>query len=77
MCPQSILLIDEMVIPSTGASPILMRLDLTMMTLFSSTERTVPQWHKLLAGARLELNQVWKYDPDLEYSILQAIPAMN
>lgn len=73
MSPKSVLLIDELVIPDTGASPFSMQLDFTMMAIFNSTERTVPHWRSLLGELGLELTQVYKYDPDLEYSILEAV----
>jgi len=46
-----------------------------MMAFFNSAERTVTQWRKLLGEVGLELTQVYQYDPDLEYSILEAVPA--
>jgi len=73
MSSKSVLLIDELVIPDTGASPFSMQLDFTMMAIFNSTERTVPHWRSLLGELGLELTQVYKYDPDLEYSILEAV----
>ena len=74
MSPESFLLIDELVIPATGASPFSMQLDVTMMAMFNSTERTVPHWRKLLGEVGLEITQVYRYDPELEYSILEAVP---
>ena len=72
MSPRSVLLIDELVIPDTGASPFSMQLDITMMASFSSTERTVSHWRSLLGEVGLEVTQVYRYDPELEYSILEA-----
>lgn len=77
MAPQSVLLIDELVVPETGASPFSMQLDFTMMTFFNSTERTVPRWRELLGEVGLELAEVYRYDPDLEYSILEAVPGRS
>jgi demethylsterigmatocystin 6-O-methyltransferase len=77
MSPQSVLLIDELVIPDTGASPFAMQLDVTMMAFFSSTERTAPYWKRLLGEVGLQISQVYRYDPQLEYSILEAVPAKN
>ncbi|TVY21109.1 Demethylsterigmatocystin 6-O-methyltransferase [Lachnellula arida] len=74
MSPQSVLLIDELVIPETGASPFSTHLDVTMMSFFSSTERTVPYWQRLLGEVGLQVSQIYRYDPQLEYSILEAIP---
>jgi demethylsterigmatocystin 6-O-methyltransferase len=77
MSPQSILLIDEMVIPDTGASRFATQLDFTMMAMFNSTERTVPHWRKLLREVGLEISQVYRYDPELEYSILEAVASKS
>lgn len=77
MAPQSLLFIDELVIPDTGASRFAMQLDVTMMSMFSSTERTLPYWRSLLGEVGLEITQVYKYDPELEYSILEAVPASS
>ena len=74
MAPQSLLLIDQMVIPDTGASPFAVQLDVTMITILNSTERTVPHWRRLLGEVSLEMNHFCKYDPELEYSILEAVP---
>ncbi|CAD6448723.1 35c97764-98e9-4b0b-85eb-c879caea947e [Sclerotinia trifoliorum] len=73
MSPKSLLLIDEMVIPNIGASPFSMQLDFTMMAFLSSAERTLSHWRKLLEEVGLQLIQVYKYDTELEYSILEAV----
>ena len=74
MSPQSsILLIDELVIPDTGASRFAMQLDVTMMAIFSSTERTVPHWRKLLQEVGLEIREVHRYDPELEFCVLEVV----
>ncbi|PQE06383.1 O-methyl transferase B protein [Rutstroemia sp. NJR-2017a WRK4] len=74
MAPHSILLIDEMVIPDTGASPFSMQLDMVMMAFLNAHERTISLWRKLLEEVGLEISQVHRYDPELEYSILEAVP---
>ena len=74
MSPQSFLLIDELVPQVTDASPYAMQVDITMMTMFASGERTVPQWRKLLGEVGLEITQVYNYDPEIEYCVLEAIP---
>jgi hypothetical protein len=73
MSLQSFLLIDEMVIPDTGASSFAMQLDFTMMPCFSSTEPIVSHWAKLLGKIGIKLTQVHRYDPELKYSILEAV----
>ena len=77
MSPQSSLLIDELVIPNTGVSAFAMQLDFTMMALFSSTERTMSHWRSLLGEVALEIRQVYRYDPELDHSILEAVLAQD
>ncbi|KAF7948887.1 hypothetical protein EAE96_008069 [Botrytis aclada] len=77
MSSKSILLIDEIVIPDTGASPFSMQLDFTMMAFLSSTERTITHWRELLGEVGLELEKVYQYDTELEYSILEAVRAKS
>ncbi|TGO67431.1 hypothetical protein BOTNAR_0042g00160 [Botryotinia narcissicola] len=73
MSPKSILLIDEIVIPDTGASPFSTQLDFTMMAFLGSTERTITHWRELLGDLGFELAKVHPYDTELEYSILEAV----
>ncbi len=48
-----------------------------MMAMFSSTERTVQHWRRLLGEVGREITQVYRYDPELEYSILEAVPTRS
>ena len=54
----STLLLSENVIPATGCHPHLSALDLTMMTLFGSQERTEEHWEELLESEGLKLVKV-------------------
>ena len=51
----STLLLNENVIPATGCHPHLSALDLTMMALFGSKERTEEDWRELLESEGLRL----------------------
>lgn len=51
----STLLLSEYVIPATGCHPHLSAIDLTMMTLFGSEERTEGHWRELLESEGLRL----------------------
>jgi len=56
MAPKySRLLLNENVLPLTGCHPHLSALDLTMMTLFGSQERTEENWRELLKSEGLQL----------------------
>ncbi|KAH6640167.1 S-adenosyl-L-methionine-dependent methyltransferase [Chaetomium tenue] len=53
------LLINENVIPGTGADWQATALDLMMLSLLSSRERTEVDWRKLLKGAGLRVVKIW------------------
>ncbi|PHH90714.1 hypothetical protein CDD83_2868 [Cordyceps sp. RAO-2017] len=54
------LLIDEAVVPATGAHWETTGLDMTMLTLLSSAERTRAEWHELLeVKAGLRIVKIW------------------
>ncbi|KAK0510697.1 hypothetical protein JMJ35_007129 [Cladonia borealis] len=55
----TVLLLSENVIPATGCNPHLSALDLTMMTLFGSQERTEEHWRGLLESEGLKLVMVY------------------
>ena len=74
MSADSILLIDEMVIPDREASLFSAQMDVTMLAFFNSPERTLPQWKTMLREFDLDVRNVYRYDPELEYSILEARP---
>ncbi|TQN69426.1 O-methyltransferase [Colletotrichum shisoi] len=58
--PDDVLLINENVIPSTGACWETSALDMVMLTLFSSTERTEDDWYNLLETiAGLKIVRIW------------------
>ncbi|KAA8575032.1 hypothetical protein EYC84_004253 [Monilinia fructicola] len=74
MGPDSAILIDDMVIPETGAHWHATQIDFVMMTVLASTERTEEQWHALLASAGLKAKKIVKYTVSLGDSIIAAVP---
>ncbi|KAI3539769.1 O-methyltransferase [Colletotrichum filicis] len=57
---QTRLLINENVIPSKGADWQVTALDMVMMTVFASRERTEEEWYQLLEGAAgLRIVKIW------------------
>ena len=54
------LLINDNVIPETGASPSSVALDMQMMALHVGMERTKEQWLSLLGRAGLRVIKVWE-----------------
>lgn len=75
MSPHSLLFIDEIVLPEKGAPLTTVQLDITMMTMFNATERTLPHWKRLLGEVGLKVTEVHEYDPYGEDCVLEAIPA--
>lgn len=74
MSPQSLLLIDELVLPSTGASINAMQLDITMMAMLNAMERTQSHWTRLLGEVGLKITGVYEYGLYGEECILEAVP---
>lgn len=63
MSADSILLLDEMVIPDSGVSAYAASVDLTMMLATAAQERTGPQWRKVIEDSGLKLVKTYCYNP--------------
>ncbi|KAJ8062109.1 hypothetical protein OCU04_008670 [Sclerotinia nivalis] len=63
MAPDSILLIDEMILPDKGVNANAAAIDMTMMTALAAMERTEAQWGETLKDAGLEIVRVYTYNP--------------
>lgn len=72
--PDSVILIDDMIIPSQGAHWQATQLDLAMMAVMAAVERTEKQWRSLLDKAELKIKQIYTYTPELRDSIIVAVP---
>lgn len=70
MLSNSLLLIDEMIIPNHGASPRSTVQDMTMMASLASAERTERQWDALLDKAGLKILQKNAYNVATGESII-------
>ncbi|KAI0601120.1 S-adenosyl-L-methionine-dependent methyltransferase [Biscogniauxia sp. FL1348] len=53
------LLINDMVLPATGTSAIQASMDVEMMSILSSYERTESMWVSLVASAGLKIIKIW------------------
>lgn len=62
MTPDSVLLINDMILPDIGASPFATALDLVMLCACGGLERTEEQWYELLREAGLKINKIVVYD---------------
>ncbi|KAL0931848.1 Demethylsterigmatocystin 6-O-methyltransferase 8 [Colletotrichum truncatum] len=60
------LLVNEHVIPPTGANWQETAVDMVMMTIFASRERTEKQWYKLLESAGLRIVKTWSKGEGVE-----------
>ena len=63
------ILIDDYVLPNTGASLRGSSMDFLMMMYASGMERTRHQWETLLAASGLEIIKVWGEDSGYEQVI--------
>ncbi|KAJ5586890.1 S-adenosyl-L-methionine-dependent methyltransferase [Penicillium hispanicum] len=62
MAEDSVLLINENTVPETGVPRFSASVDLIMMSMFSSLERTEMQWLSLLERAQFKVVKVWRAD---------------
>ncbi|KAE8381897.1 S-adenosyl-L-methionine-dependent methyltransferase [Aspergillus bertholletiae] len=62
MADDSVLLINENTLPETGVPRFNASVDLIMMSMFSSLERTDKQWLSLLERAQFKVVKVWRSD---------------
>ena len=72
MSSESVILVDDMVIPDRGADWRATQLDMTMMSGLAGVERTEKQWHILVAKAGLRVKRICTYTPELRDSIIVA-----
>ncbi|KFA45947.1 hypothetical protein S40293_07288 [Stachybotrys chartarum IBT 40293] len=63
MAPDSIMLLDEMVLPETGVNSYAAAMDITMMSAMAGMERSEAQWKALLESVGLKLVKTYKYNP--------------
>ena len=75
MNQDSVILIDEIVIPNEGANWRQTQLDLAMMATLAGMERTEGQWRQLLTRAGLVVNEICLYKPEFGDSIIEAVPS--
>ncbi|KAK2598188.1 hypothetical protein QQS21_005665 [Conoideocrella luteorostrata] len=69
----SVLLIDEMVLPDIGVHWQATELDMAMMALLGSRERTRAQWNELITQAGLKIHHIYQYTTSLNDSIIECI----
>jgi len=62
MGPQSVLLVDEQVLPEERVNFIAACIDITMLSAFASMERTEQQWGEVFKDGGLELVRTFVYN---------------
>jgi demethylsterigmatocystin 6-O-methyltransferase len=72
MNSESVLLLDEIVVPDKDVDWFVTQTDLAMMVQFSSTERTERQWRELLSRAGLKVESITTYTHSFRLSIIAA-----
>ena len=77
MNQDSVILIDEIVIPNEGAHWRQTQLDLAMMASLAGMERTESQWRHLLTSAGLIIIGIFSYEPEFGDSIIEAVPSQS
>jgi hypothetical protein len=70
MGPESILLVDELVLPESGVNYIAASIDMTMLSAFAAMERTEAQWREMFAEVGLELVHTYTYYPEGYESVM-------
>ena len=60
MGEESVLLVNETCLAEKGVGLMEAELDMSMMVLFASLERTEAQWRELLEGAGFRVLGVWR-----------------
>lgn len=74
MGPDSQLLIDECVLPNTGAHVHATAADMVMMSVTGAEERTSAAWEALLSKAGFKILGTFLHFPRTEATIIQAVP---
>ena len=74
MGQDSIIIIDDMVVPDSGAHWHAAQQDLTMMSTLASMERSTKQWRSLLKEAGLKIQAMIPYTDQTRDSVIVAVP---
>jgi demethylsterigmatocystin 6-O-methyltransferase len=69
------LLIDEMIVPSSGAHWQAVELDIMMMAYLAGVERTKEQWDDLLHAGGLTIKEIFTYTSELGHGVMLVRPS--
>ena len=73
MGPESVILIDEMVLPDHHVHWQSTQIDLTMMASLASIERTRQMWSLLFDSVGLKVEATYTYTPSISESIMKVV----
>lgn len=74
MGKDSVLLIDEIVLPNAHVDWHVTSIDLSMMCAFGARERTETQWLEILESVGLKITKKLTYKPAVYESVMETIP---
>ena len=74
MNDNSVILIDDMILPIKGTHWRAAQVDLAMMASLAGMERSETQWMSLLSAVGLQVRKTYTYNSDLGDSIIVAVP---
>lgn len=74
MNAESLLVIDDLVVPDEGACMQACQLDFIMMASIAGKKRTKSEWYKLLDSAGFKVLQISTYTWPLQDSLIIAVP---
>jgi hypothetical protein len=72
MTQESLLLIDEMILPEVGVNVLAASVDLTLMSAVASMELTESQWRGVIEAAGLELVKMYPYSTNQYEGVIAA-----
>ncbi|XPS77150.1 hypothetical protein M3J07_009187 [Ascochyta lentis] len=75
MAKDSVIFVDEIILPLVGASSRQVHMDMAVMVFAGAMERTETQWKDLLGSNGFRIRDVWVYDEQLGAGIIVAVPS--
>jgi demethylsterigmatocystin 6-O-methyltransferase len=75
MGPDSVLLIDEHVLPDRGVPWVTAQLDIVMLVLLAALERTRSQWMQLISKAGFKVTNVYSYSTGSTDGVIECVPS--
>ena len=72
---ESVLLIDEIVMPNSGAGWMDVHMDIVVMAGLAGMERPLGQWEGLLGEVGLGVREVYRYNPETSDAVLEVVVA--